>query len=100
MKLLMRLLVKQLAIPLMELLAIPLGYQKTAAKWLVISNQKTVAKCLVIAIRLSHQTMRFWPGTRKALHSHSAKSPKYGDISRWLTIVKLLVMSAVEGESA
>jgi len=46
----MELLVKQLAIPLMELLAIPLGYQKTAAKWLVISNQKTVAKWLVIAI--------------------------------------------------
>jgi hypothetical protein len=96
----MKPLVKRLAIPLMELLAIPLGYQKTAAKWLVISNQKTVAKCLVIAIRLSHQPMRFWPGTRKALHSHSAKSPKYGDISRWLTIAKSLVMSAVEGESA
>src|SRR5450759_2109928 len=45
----MGLLVKRLAIPLMELLAIPLGYQKTAAKWLVISNQKTVAKWLVIA---------------------------------------------------
>ena len=40
---------------LMELLAIPLGYQKTAAKWLVISNQKTVAKWLVIAIPLSRQ---------------------------------------------
>jgi hypothetical protein len=51
----MELLVKQLAIPLMELLAIPLGYQKTAAKWLVISNQKTVAKWLVIAIPLSRQ---------------------------------------------
>ena len=49
----------------------------------------------------------FWPGTRmaalmkllaiglsyqSALHSHSAKSPKYGDISRWLTIAKSLVM--------
>ena len=43
---------KQLAIPLMELLAIPLGYQKTAAKWLVISNQKTVAKWLVISSKL------------------------------------------------
>jgi hypothetical protein len=28
----------------MELLAIPLGFQKTAAKWLVISWQKTPAK--------------------------------------------------------
>ncbi len=55
--------------PLVKRLAIPL------------SNQKTVAKCLVIAIRLSHQPMRFWPGTRK-------------------TIAKSLVMSAVEGESA
>src|SRR5450759_1228677 len=27
-----------------------------------------------------------------ALHSHSAKSPKYGDISRWLTATKWLVM--------
>jgi hypothetical protein len=109
----MKLLVKQLAIPLMELLAIPLGYQKTAAKWLVISNQKTVAKWLVIAIRLvkllaiplgcpktatkwlviGYQPKSFWPGTRKALHSHSAKSPKYGDISRWLTIAKLLVIA-------
>jgi hypothetical protein len=56
-------LVKLLAIRLMELLAIPLGYQKTAAKWLDISEQT-------------------------ALHSHSAKSPKYGDISRWLTLAK------------
>src|SRR3989338_7922041 len=32
----------------MKLLAIPLGCQKTATKWLVISNQKTVAKWLVI----------------------------------------------------
>ena len=56
---LMELLVKQLAIPL--------GNQKTVAKWLVISCQK-------------------------ALHSHSAKSPKDGDISRWLTATKWLVM--------
>ena len=26
------------------------------------------------------------------MHSHSAKSPKYGDISRWLTPAKSLVM--------
>ena len=32
-----------------------------------------------LAIRLGYQ---------KALHSHSAKSPKDGDISRWLTIAK------------
>jgi len=37
-----------------------------------------------LAIRLSEQT---------ALHSHSAKSPKDGDISRWLTPAKSLVMS-------
>jgi len=37
----------------------------------------------LLAIRLGYQ---------KALHSHSAKSPKYGDISRWLTIAKSLVM--------
>src|SRR5450759_4419817 len=30
---------------------------------------------------------------QKALHSHSAKSPKYGDISRWLTTTKWLVIS-------
>jgi len=60
----MKLLVKRLAIPL--------------------SNPKTVAKRLVIANR---------PGYQMALHSHSAKSPKYGDISRWLTIAKSLVMS-------
>jgi hypothetical protein len=32
-------------------------------------------------------------GYPKALHSHSAKSPKYGDISRWLTVAKWLVIS-------
>ena len=37
-----------------------------------------------LAIRLSEQA---------ALHSHSAKSPKDGDISRWLTPAKSLVMS-------
>jgi hypothetical protein len=73
----MKQLVKQLAIPLMELLAIPLGNQNSVAKWLVISNQNSVAKWLVIAIRLGYQM---------ALHSHSAKSPKYGDISRWLAL--------------
>lgn len=31
-------------------------------------------------------------GCPKALHSHSAKSPKYGDLSRWLTTAKSLVM--------
>src|ERR1039457_3498826 len=94
---------KQLAIPLMELLAIPLGYQKTAAKWLVISNQKTVAKWLVIAILLMkllaiplgcQRTTTKWLviSRQKALHSHSAKSPKDGDISHWLTATKWLVM--------
>ena len=38
----------------------------------------------LLAIRLSEQT---------ALHSHSAKSPKYGDISRWLTLAKSLVIA-------
>jgi cytochrome c peroxidase len=32
-------------------------------------------------------------GEQTALHSHSAKSPKDGDISRWLTLAKSLVMS-------
>ena len=67
MKLLAIPLMKLLAIPLMKLLAIPLGCQRTTTKWLVI-------------------------GCQKALHSHSAKSPKYGDISRWLTSAKSLVM--------
>jgi len=40
--LLMELLVKQLAFSLIELLAIPLGYPKSVAKWLVISDLKTV----------------------------------------------------------
>ena len=79
----MKQLMKQLAIPLVKQLANPLGCPKTATKWLVISNQNTVAKWLVIAIRLGYQM---------ALHSHSAKSPKYGDISRWLTITESLVM--------
>ena len=34
-----------------------------------------------LAIRLGYQ---------KALHSHSAKSPKDGDVSRWLTIAKYI----------
>lgn len=63
MKLRMKQLMKPLAIPL--------------------CHQNTVAKRLVIAIRLSYP---------KALHSHSAKSPEDGDISRWLTIAKSLVM--------
>src|SRR5450759_1129667 len=74
----------------------------------VITQQKTLGKSLVIAIPLRNQPKNFWPGTRKtvakwlviairlcyqkALHSHSAKSPKYGDISRWLTIAKSLVI--------
>ena len=77
--------------PLVKQLAIPLRNQRTVAKWLVIairlvkrlanplSHQRTVAKWLVI-------------GYQKALHSHSAKSPKYSDISRWLTIAKSLVI--------
>src|SRR5450759_1461540 len=36
----------------MKLLAIPLGCQKTTAKWLVITQQKTLCKSLVIAIPL------------------------------------------------
>jgi hypothetical protein len=52
---LIKLLMGLLAIPLVKQLAIPLGSQKTATKWLVISNQKTVAKWLVIAIRLGCQ---------------------------------------------
>ena len=39
-----------------------------------------------LAIRLGEQT---------ALHSHSAKSPEYGDISRWLTPAKSLVMAGM-----
>ena len=39
-----------------------------------------------LAIRLGEQT---------ALHSHSAKSPKNGDISRWLTPAKSLVIVPV-----
>ena len=61
---------------LIRLLAIPL-------------SPEVRGKRLVIAIRLGEQT---------ALHSHSAKSPKYGDISRWLTLAKLLVMAGHPGE--
>jgi hypothetical protein len=65
---LMKLLVKQLAIPLgNQPKNFWPGTRKTVAKWLVISCQK-------------------------ALHNHSAKSPKDGDISRWLTATKWLVM--------
>ena len=38
---------------LMELLAIPLGCQRTTTKWLVISKPKAIAKWLVICILLS-----------------------------------------------
>ena len=68
-------LIKSLDFRLMKLLV------KQLAIWL--TQQKTLRKPLVIAIRLGCQT---------ALHSHSAKSPKYGDISRWLTPAKSLVM--------
>src|SRR5450759_4255183 len=44
----------------------------------------SLAMMKLLAIRLGYQ---------KALHSHSAKSPKYGDISRWLTIAKSLVIA-------
>jgi S-disulfanyl-L-cysteine oxidoreductase SoxD len=43
----------------------------------------SLAMIKLLAIRL---------GYLKALHSHSAKSPKNGDISRWLTIAKSLVI--------
>ena len=33
------------------------------------------------------------PGHQKAMHSHSAKSPKNDKVSRWLTIAKSLVIS-------
>ncbi|MGC2047882.1 MAG: cytochrome c peroxidase [Gallionella sp.] len=40
-------------------------------------------------------------GGQTALHSHSAKSPKDGDISRWLTPAKSLVMSGhPQGDTA
>ena len=65
---------KTIRLLLMKLLMEPL------AIWL---SCKSRSKPLVIAIRL---------GCHKALHSHSAKSPKYGDISRWLTPTKSLVM--------
>jgi len=44
----------------------------------------SLAMMKLLAIRLGYQ---------KALHSHSAKSPKNGDISRWLTIAKSLVIA-------
>lgn len=34
------------------------------------------------------------PCHQKAIHSHSAKSPKYGDTSRWLTVTKRLVIGS------
>src|SRR5450759_2254933 len=106
----------------MKLLAIPLGCQKalhshsakspkygdisrwlTTAKWLVITQQKTLGKSLVIAMPLMkllaiplgcQRTTTKWLviSCQKALHSRSAKSPKDGDLSRWLTATKWLVM--------
>ena len=35
------------------------------------------------------------PGEPTALHSHSANSPNYGDINRWLTFAKSLVMAGL-----
>src|SRR5450759_83583 len=86
--LLMKQLVKQLAIPLSN--------QKTVAKWLVIAirlgyqpknfwpgTRKTITKSLVmmkqLAIRLGYQLKNFWPGTRKALHSHLTKLANYAN---------------------
>src|ERR1700693_3979885 len=57
---------------LMELLSIGLRREESASK------------PLLITIRLGYQ---------KALDSHSAKPPKNGDISRWLTIAKSLVIA-------
>ena len=71
---------KNLIKQLVKRLAIPLGNQKTVTKWLLIAN---------------------WPTQQKALHSHSAKPPaeellaghpKDGDLSRWLTLGKSLVI--------
>jgi len=49
-----------------------------------LRREESASKPLLIAIRLGYQ---------KALHRHSAKSPKNGDISRWLTIAKSLVIA-------
>jgi len=68
--LLMEPLMNRPAIPMMKQPAIPLGNPKAVAKWLVA-------------------------GCQKALHSHSAKSPQYGDKSCWLTPAEPLVMSPV-----
>jgi len=40
--------IKKLAIPLIKLLAIPLGCQRTTTKWLVIGYQQTAAKWLLM----------------------------------------------------
>jgi len=54
-------------------------------------NQRAVGKVLAIETRPSGET---------ALHSHSAKSPEDGDMSRWLTQSKTLAMSSVPCEAS
>jgi len=48
-------------------------------------NQRMVGKASVIETR---------PSGKAALHSHSAKSPKDGDISRWLRLSRTPVVSS------
>ncbi|MBI5625712.1 MAG: hypothetical protein HY935_00680 [Nitrosomonadales bacterium] len=87
---------KSLVKQLMKLLAIPLSHQKTVAKRLVIAirpgRQEAAAKSLVIVKQLDIPL-----GRQTALHSHSAKSPKDGDISRWLTPAKWKVILELLG---
>src|ERR1019366_6478919 len=55
-----------------------------------ITSRSGQSRVLVVVPLVELLAIRI--GCQKALHSHSAKSPKYGDISRWLTSAKSLVM--------
>jgi hypothetical protein len=62
-----------IAIPLMKLLAIPLGCQRTTTKWLVISRQKTATKWLVM-LRCVKNFLLTYPPYAARLHSN-VRSP-------------------------
>ncbi len=69
--------------------------QKTADEnKTVMSPFKNLFYILVLPIIILVKQLAIRLGYQEALHSHSAKSQKYGDLSRWLTIAKSLVMFA------
>ena len=71
-------------------------HQKTdVLSWLCRTTYANVPLCGTQSFRLLMKLLTIPSDYRKALYCHSAKSPKDGDISRWLTTAKWMVMSSV-----